>query len=249
MVLLADVGNTSIEFAVCDNDKIIRTFRLKTLKDRSSDEYIVLFKSLIENDTFNDVLISSVVPVVTSVLIKMFNKYYNIKAKVLGPGIKTGVMIKADNPKEVGADLICDVAGSTVYGKDVIVVDLGTATKYIYQHNNTFMGLSIAPGVSISMKALTSSAALLPSFELQTPKTILCNNTISCMQSGVIYGACCQVDSMIDRIKEEIKCPNVKIVATGGLSSIIIPLCKHEIILDNELVLRGLLNIYNRNLK
>ena len=249
MFLLCDVGNTTIEFGVCDNNKILRTFRIKTLDNRSSDEYIVLFKSLLGDVDFKDVLISSVVPVVTSALVKMFSKYYNIKVHVLGPGIKTGVMIKADNPREVGSDLICDVAGSCEYGNDVIVIDLGTATKYIYQHNSTFMGISIAPGVAISMKALTQSAALLPSIELQTPKTVLCNNTISCMQSGVIYGAASQVDAMIDRIVEEIKKPNVKIVATGGLSSIIIPLCKHQIILDNELVLKGLLSIYNKNTK
>jgi type III pantothenate kinase len=106
MILICDVGNTSINFGLCDDDKVIRTFCLKTLADRSSDEYIVLFKSLIESDKFTDVLISSVVPVVTSLLIKMFDKYYSIKAKVLGPGNKTGVMIKADNPREVGADLI-----------------------------------------------------------------------------------------------------------------------------------------------
>ncbi len=249
MFILCDVGNTSIEFAVCENNEILRTFRLKTLVNRSSDEYIIMFKTLLGDVTFKDVLISSVVPVVTSALVKMFQKYYNIKVHVLGPGIKTGVMIKADNPREVGSDLICDVAGSCLYGNDVIIVDLGTATKYIYQHNSTFMGISIAPGVVISMNALTNSAALLPSIELQTPKTVLCNNTISCMQSGVIYGAASQVDSMIDRIIEEIKVKDVKIVATGGLSSIIIPLCKHDIILDDELVLKGLLSIYNKNTK
>ena len=249
MILICDVGNTSINFGLCETNKIIRTFRMKTLTDRSSDEYFFLFKSLLEGDKFSDVLISSVVPVVTSLLVKMFDKYFNINVKILGPGIKTGVMIKADNPREVGADLICDIAGSSKYGKDVLIIDLGTATKYMYQHNNTFMGTSIAPGVAVSMKALTSSAALLPSFELQTPKTVLCNNTISCMQSGVIYGAACEVDGMIDRIKNEIKCPDLKIVATGGLSSLIIPLCKHEIILDDNLVLEGLLEIYNKNIK
>ncbi len=249
MFILCDVGNTSIEFAVCEGNNILRKFRIKTLVNRSSDEYIIMFKTLLGDVTFKDVLISSVVPVVTSALVKMFQKYYNIKVHVLGPGIKTGVMIKADNPREVGADLICDVAGSQCYGNDVIIIDLGTATKYIYQHNSTFMGISIAPGVVISMNALTNSAALLPSIELQTPKTVLCNNTISCMQSGVIYGAASQVDAMIDRIIDEIKVDNVKIVATGGLSGLIIPLCKHDIILDDELVLKGLLSIYNKNTK
>ncbi|MCR5787210.1 MAG: type III pantothenate kinase [Acholeplasmatales bacterium] len=249
MYLLVDVGNSNIVFGVCKDKKIVYSFRMKTLTNRSSDEFVILFKSMLGDYQFDGVLISSVVPVVTSMLVKMFKSYYNINALILGPGIKTGVMIKADNPREVGADLICDVAGASLYHKESIVIDLGTATKYIYQKDNTFMGLSIAPGVSISMQALVNKAALLPEFELQTPKTVLCNNTINCMQSGVIYGAASQVDSMIDRIKEEIKKPDIAVIATGGLASVIVPLCRHNIIVDKDLVLEGLMNIYLKNLK
>ena len=248
MVLLVDVGNSNICIGIVEDKKIVKSFRLKTMTDRSSDEYFLMFNSMLKDNSVADVFISSVVPVITSALVKMFKNHFDINAKILGPGIKTGVQIKADNPKEVGADLICDVAGAQTYGESSLIIDLGTATKYIYQKKNVFMGLSIAPGVSISMKALTSKAALLPDIELQTPKTILCNNTINCMQSGVIYGSACQVDAMIDRIKEEIKDPNLTIIATGGLSSLIIPLCKNKIIIDSELTLKGLLAIYYKNL-
>ena len=249
MFLLVDIGNSNICFGFVKDNKIIKTFRMKTLLDRSSDEYFLMFNSLTKSENFSDVIISSVVPQVTSALVKMFKNYYEINATVLGPGVKTGVQIKTDNPREVGADIICDVAGSYATYKESLIIDLGTATKYIYQKENNFMGLSIAPGVAISMKALTSKAALLPEIELQTPKTVLCKNTISCMQSGVIYGAACQVDAMIDRIKEEINNPNLEVVATGGLSSVIIPLCKNKISLNPNLTLEGLLQIYLKNLK
>ena len=167
---------------------------------------------------------------------------------ILGPGIKTGVMLKADDPKTVGADLICDVAGAYRNYEKSIIVDMGTATKYIYQNKNSFMGVAIAPGVSISMKALVDGAALLPAIELQTPQTVLGKNTITCMQSGIIYGAAAQVDGMIDRIKEEIKCDDIAVVATGGLAKIIVPLCKHNIVYNENLVLEGLLEIYNKNI-
>jgi len=248
MFLLVDIGNSNICYGIVENNQITKTFRMKTLSDRSSDEYFLMFNALIKENNFDDVIIASVVPQVTSALVKMFRTYYSIEATVLGPGVKTGVQIKTDNPREVGSDIICDVAGAYITYKESLIIDLGTATKYIYQKDNNFLGLSIAPGVSISMKALTSKAALLPEIELQTPKTILCKNTINCMQSGVIYGSACQVDQMINRIKEEINNQNLEVVATGGLASVIIPLCKNIITLDPNLTLKGLLQIYLKNI-
>jgi len=248
MFLLVDIGNSNICYGIVENNQITKTFRMKTLSDRSSDEYFLMFNALIKENNFDDVIIASVVPQVTSALVKMFRTYYSIEATVLGPGVKTGVQIKTDNPREVGSDIICDVAGAYITYKESLIIDLGTATKYIYQKDNNFLGLSIAPGVSISMKALTSKAALLPEIELQTPKTILCKNTINCMQSGVIYGSACQVDQMINRIKEEINNQNLEVVATGGLASVIIPLCKNKITLDPNLTLKGLLQIYLKNI-
>ena len=195
-----------------------------------------------------DVMISSVVPIVTSALVKVFQTYYNIEPKIIGPGIKTGVQLKVDDPKTVGADMICDCAGVLGDYSEVILVDLGTATKYIHMKNGTFLGCSIAPGVSISLKSLVSSAALLPNVELVTPKKAIGTNTIACIQSGVVLGAAAQVDGMIDRIMEEIHNTNVPVVATGGLSRLIVPLCKHDIKQKDNLTLDGLLEIYKKNM-
>lgn len=246
MVLLTDIGNSNIVFGFSDGKQILKTFRLKTFLDKTADEFYLIIKELL-TENIEDVIISSVVPIVTSTLNKMFIKYYNITPIILGPGVKTGIILQADDPKSVGADLICCVAGAYSNYNKSIIIDMGTATKYIYQNKNILNGVSISPGVSISMKALINSAALLPSIELQTPTKVLGKNTISCMQSGIIYGAASQVDGMIDRIKEEINDNSIQVIATGGLAKVIVPLCKNEIIFDEDLVLKGLLYIYNKN--
>ena len=248
MILLVDVGNSNIVFAVAKNNNVEKTFRFKAFIDKTSDEYYLLIKSMLDAYEINDVIISSVVPIITSALKKLFKSYYNIDSKIVGPGIKTGIQLKVDDPKTVGADMICDCAGAMKNTKEAIIVDLGTATKYIYCKNNTFYGCSIAPGVAISMKALVSNAALLPNIELTCPKKVISTNTITCMQSGVIFGAASQVDGMISRIKEEINNENVPVYATGGLSGLIVPLCKNKIELMENLTMDGLLEIYNKNL-
>lgn len=248
MILLVDIGNSNIVFGLT-NDKvnIEKTFRLKSFTDKTSDEYYILFNNIVSVKEIEGVIISSVVPIITSSLKKMFETYYNVSPLILGPGIKTGVKLKVDDPKSVGADIICDCAGAMKYAQECIIIDLGTATKYIYVKNNTFLGLSISPGVAISMRALVSSAALLPNIELVSPKTVLGTNTITCMQSGIIYGAASEVDGMIDRIKEEIRSSNVNVLATGGLSKLIAPLCKNDMLVVEDLTLDGLLQIYLKN--
>lgn len=247
MVLLVDVGNSNIVFGFADENKILTSFRLKTLIDKTSDEYYILIKAMLEQYKITDVIISSVVPIITSAFNKLFKKYYNINSKIIGPGIKTGVQLKVDDPKTVGADMICDTAGAMSLYNEAIIIDLGTATKYIYVKNNTFFGCSIAPGVAISMKALVSNAALLPAIELTCPKRVIGTNTITCMQSGVIFGAASQVDGMVRRIKREIGRDDIPVIATGGLSSLIVPLCMERIEHHENLTLDGLLDIYNRN--
>lgn len=248
MVLLVDIGNSNIVFGFSNKKSISNTFRLKTFTDKTSDEYYLLIRTMLNSYEIEDVIISSVVPIVTSALKKVFQSYYNIEAKIIGPGIKTGVSLKVDDPKTVGADMICDCAGALEDYPEAILVDLGTATKYIYMKNATFLGCSIAPGVSISLKSLVSSAALLPNVELVTPKKAIGTNTIACIQSGVVLGAAAQVDGMIDRIMEEIHNPNIPVIATGGLSRLIVPLCKHNITQKDNLTLDGLLEIYKRNM-
>ena len=248
MVLLVDIGNSNIVFAFSDLNKINKSFRFKTLNDKTSDEYYILIKSMLDMYEFDNVIISSVVPVITSALKKLFKTYYNIDSIIVGPGVKTGIQLKVDDPKTVGADIICDCSGAMAYSNEAIIVDLGTATKYVYVKNNIFYGCSIAPGVAISMKALVNNAALLPSFEFTSPKKVIATNTIACMQSGVILGSASQVDGMIDRIKEEIGKDDISVFATGGLSSIIVPLCKNKIELKADLTLEGLLEIYKKNM-
>ena len=247
MLLLIDVGNTNICITTCENDVLSESIvRVRTLLDRSCDEYFLILREMIDLSKIDSVAISSVVPDVTAILKEMCLKHLNVDALVLGPGVKTGVKIVADNPREVGADLICDVAG--VKAEEALVIDLGTATKYIYIKNNTLRGVVISPGVVVSLKALSANAALLPEIEIKTPNKVLGNNTISCMQSGVTYGVASQVDGMILRIKEEIGNPSLKVIATGGLANLIIPLTKNEIEIDDLLTLRGLLEVYRRNL-
>lgn len=248
MILLVDVGNSNIVFGFSDGNTISNTFRLKSFTDKTSDEYYLLLRSVFSSYEIEDVMISSVVPIITSALKKLFQTYYHIDAKIIGPGVKTGVQLKVDDPKTVGADMICDAAGAAALYDEAIIVDLGTATKYIYMKNNTFFGCSIAPGVAISMKALVSNAALLPNVELLCPKKVVATNTVACIQSGVIFGAASQVDGMIERIHDEIKNSNIPVLATGGLSSLIVPLCKNKIIHKDNLTLDGLLEIYKKNM-
>lgn len=247
MILLVDVGNSNVLIGVSDKKNIIKSYRVRTFTDKTADEYYLLIKPFLDEHVIEDIIISSVVPVVTSALKKAFSKHLGIEPLMLAPGVKTGVQLKVDDPKTVGTDIICDVASVVDKYEEAIIIDLGTATKYIYVKNNTFLGVAIAPGVAISMKALVSSAALLPNIELVCPKNIIGTNTISCMQSGVIYGAASEVDGMVSRIKEEINNPDCPVIATGGLSKLIVPLCKNEIEIDADLTLKGLLNIYLRN--
>ena len=247
MILLVDVGNSNIVFGFSDGKEIINTFRFKSLTDITTDEYYLVIKAMLDKYEVDDVIISSVVPVITSALKKLFVKYLKKDPIIIGPGIKTGIELKCDDPKTVGADMICDCAGAMKYFNEAIIIDLGTATKYIYAKNNKFLGCSISPGVSISMKALVNNAALLPQFELITPKRVLSTNTINCLQSGVLYGASSQVDGMINKILNELGNKDVKIIATGGLSKVIIPLCSHDIKMVDNLTLYGLLEIYYKN--
>jgi len=247
MILLVDIGNTNICLGVVKNNKIISTYRIKTSPDKSADEYYLFAKEFIKED-IDDVIISSVVPIVTSIAIKMFKTHYNIEPKVIGNKLKTGIKILADDPKTVGADLICNVAAASNYFDKGLIVDLGTASKFIYFEKNTFVSVSIAPGMSVSMKGLVNSAALLPNFELVAPVKVLNTSTIPCMQSGVIYGFASLVDGMIERIKIELNNPNLKIVATGGLSKLISNYTKEKIdVNDPNLTLEGIYEIYKRN--
>ena len=248
MILICDIGNSNVDFALFNNGKIHKTFRIKSFLDKSADEFYLLVKQFI-NEKIDDILIGSVVPIITSALVAMFLKYYSIEPKIVGNKLKTGINIIADDPKTVGADLIADIAGSADIFDEGLIVDLGTASKFIYYKNKTLIGVSIAPGMAVSMKTLTTSTALLPNFELQTPKKVLNGSTIPCLQSGVIYGFSSLVDGMISRIKEELNLPNLKVIGTGGLIGFISSNCKEKIdVVDRNLTLKGFYNIYLKNI-
>lgn len=249
MILLVDVGNSNICFGIADDNKIINNFRVKTFLDKSYDEYYLVINNFLNQFNITDIIISSVVPVITSTLVKLFKKYYKIEAKIIGNKVKIGINIITDDPKTVGSDLICDVAGAVDIFDEALIIDLGTASKFIHYKNKSFLGVSIAPGVAISMKTLVSSTSLLPNFELVAPKKVINGSTIPCLQSGVIFGFASLVDGMIERIKEELHNPNLKVIATGGLITLISTHCKQEIhVIDDLLTLKGIYNIYKKNI-
>jgi len=248
MYLLFDVGNTNIFIGISDGFKIIDTYRLNTEVTKTADEYYIQMKNLIDFSSIKHVAISSVVPRITEKLKTIAKKFIHVTPLIVGPGIKTGLNIKTDHPREVGADLICDAVGIDDDVSNALVVDLGTAIKYIYVKNKTILGVIITPGVSVSIKALVGHTALLPDIDIEVPKKVLGTNTIHCMQSGVTYGVASQLDGLIDRIKEEVN-EDFKVLLTGGLSKLIAPLCKHDLFVDTDLILKGLLKIYNKNLQ
>ena len=249
MMLLIDVGNSNIVFSFSDGKDVLNTFRLNTNINITSDEYYISFRNFVREENINSVYISSVVPSITRILREMFETHYNIGAKIMGVDLKTKIGIIADDPHSVGSDLICDVSGGLEYGDEGLIIDMGTAIKYVYFKNKKLTGVAFAPGVAISMKALLENTALLPSVILKTPKKVLNNSTISCMQSGVIYGTASAIDGMIDRIKEEVNNKDLTVISTGGLAKIIYPLCKNKIICDPNITQKGLLRIANLNIK
>ncbi len=248
MILLCDVGNTNLSFGISDGVAIIDTFRLNTDVSKTSDEYWIQMKNLINAHKITEIAISSVVPRITEKLKDIAHKHFQLEPLVVGPGVKTGLNVKTDHPREVGADLICDAVAVENFQKPMLIVDLGTAIKYIYVKNKTILGVIITPGVNISIKALVGNTALLPDIDIEIPKKVLGTNTIACMQSGVTYGVAAQVDGLIEWISEEVNEP-FDVILTGGLSQTIAPLCKHPLTRDPDLVLKGLLTIFNRNQK
>lgn len=246
MILLFDVGNTNISIGLSDGFKIVDTFRLNTIVTKTADEYYMQLKDVLSLYDIKQVAISSVVPRITEKLVQISEKRYHITPLVIGPGVKTGINIKTDHPREVGADLICDAAGVDDEKQSTLIIDLGTAIKYIYVKNKTIKGVVITPGVSISIKALVGNTALLPDIDITVPKKVLGTNTVQCMQSGVTYGVASQVDGLIERIKDEVN-EHFDVILTGGLSQTIAPLCKHKITRDPDLILKGLYKIFIKN--
>ncbi|MCL2521786.1 MAG: type III pantothenate kinase [Erysipelotrichales bacterium] len=246
MTLLIDIGNSQIVFGVAQNNKIIRVFRIESLRNRSIDEYYLLLQGKIK-ELIKNAIISSVVPVITEKILGVLKNHYNINPLILGKGTKSGLSILTDNPKEVGSDLICDACGLLAQKEEGLIIDLGTATKFVYLEGNALKGVVIAPGVRIALEALINKTALLPEIDIEAPKKVLGLNSVSSMQSGVAYGFAALLDGMIQRIRKEVNKPNLKVYATGGLTNVVVPLCQEDIIVRENLLLEGLLYIFQKN--
>ena len=254
MIICMDVGNTNIKYAIFDGDNLALSFRVATDYKKTSDEYggqliSILGNNKIKTEDIIGGIISSVVPQLDYTLERMCHTYLNITPKMLAPGLKTGLNIKADNAKEVGADrVVNNVSAIRKYGAPLIVVDFGTATTFnIIDKKGEFIGGVIAPGIKGSLDSLVNGTAKLPRVEIERPSSIICKNTVTNMQAGIVFGFAGLVEYIVKKIKREMKCDEMKTVATGGFSEIIAKetACIDKV--DKLLTLEGLKYLYELN--
>ncbi|MDD2978948.1 MAG: type III pantothenate kinase [Hespellia sp.] len=256
MLLAIDAGNTNITLGVFDEDELIETFRITTKISRTSDEYGIVFCEILEHrgisvGSVEAVIIASVVPDIMHSLENSFYKYFNVTPIIVSAGIKTGIMVTTENPRQTGADRIVDaVAAYELYGGPVIVADFGTATTYdLVGPNGTFEAGVTAPGIRTSGQSMWGSAAMLPAIEIKKPSSILAKNTITSMQAGLVYGAIGQTEYIVKKMKEASKYDEIKVVATGGLGRVIASETDCIDIYNSKLTLEGLRLIYKKNKK
>lgn len=253
MLLAIDIGNTNITLGGYRDDILSFTARLATDTALTSDQYAVMLKDVLAlygEDAYDveDCIISSVVPQVGTALAKAVSQLCEIVPLIIGPGVKTGLNIKIDNPAQLGADLVAGAVGAiSKYTLPCIIIDMGTAsTISVVDKNGCFLGGVIAAGVRLTLKALAENTAQLTSVHIEAPESVIGSNTVDCMKSGLVYGTAAMIDGLLDRIEDELGSP-AAVVATGGLAKEIITHCDRTIMYDENLLLDGLKEIYYKN--
>lgn len=255
MILAVDIGNSNLVIGGIEGEQILFEARLRTDTTKTSDEYCIDLKMILEvygvkEDQIEGSIIASVVPQVLNSVKTALKKLTGKNSLVVGPGIKTGLNIKIENPAQTGADLVVgSVAALKEHKPPMIIVDMGTATTMmVLDATGAFIGGSISPGVKISMDALTDRTALLPGLQLDQPKRAIGRNTIDCMRSGIMLGTACMLDGMVERMEAELG-QKATVVVTGGIAKFVIPMCKTPMIYDKDLLLKGLAVLYRENAK
>lgn len=256
MLLTMDIGNTNIKAALFNGEEMVHYWRLSTTRTYTSDEMGVFFTNLFAHEhidiaSVDGIMMSSVVPTVNFTVEHMCRDYFGRAPLVVAPGIKTGIDIKYENPRELGSDRICNaVAAYNLYGGPCVFIDFGTATSLgAMDKNGAFLGGCICPGIKLASEALVSGTAKLPHFELTMPEKVIGKNTIANLQSGIIYGYVGQVDYLVTKMKEEMDAPDAKVIATGGMARLIASKSSMIQHIDGLLTLKGLRLIYERNTK
>ena len=253
MLLVTDIGNTNIVFGGLQDGVIRFQARIATDRGKSSDQYAMTFRKLMKvygvaPEEFCDCIISSVVPPVLNSVRTGLQKILHFKPMVVGPGLKTGLNIRVDDPARVGSDRIVAAVGALIHDEaPLILLDMGTATTMeVVGRGNTYLGGCIIPGVRTALDGLVAKSAQLPGISLETPQKVIGTNTVDCLRSGILLGAAAMIDGMIERIEEELG-EQATVLATGGISPLVVPLCHREIRLEEDLLLKGLSVIYEKN--
>ena len=253
MILAIDIGNTNIVLGGLEGEEITFEARMATDHIKTSDQYCIDLKAMLSlfevNPTsLEGAIVSSVVPPVMQSVSKALERLTGRRPMIVGPGLKTGLRIAIDNPAQAGSDLVvAAVAVLEEYGAPACIIDMGTATTIsALDRDGRFCGGTIYPGVRLSLNALTTGTAQLPAISLEAPRHPIGTNTVDSMRSGMLFGTACMLDGMVKRFEEELGYPT-KVLATGGLAPLVAPLCRHKIILDDKLLLKGLRSIYRRN--
>ena len=255
MIFTVDIGNSNIVLGGVNGSDIVFEARLRTDATKTSDEYCIDLKMIldvygIKTEEVEGSIIGSVVPQVLNSMQTAIKKLTGKPALVVGPGLKTGLNIKIENPAQTGADLVVGcVAALREHKPPMIVIDMGTATTMVVlDQDGALIGGSISPGVKVSMDALTERTALLPGLQLDQPKRAIGRNTIDCMRSGIMLGNACMIDGMVGRMEAELG-QKTTVIATGGIAKFVIPLCRTPIIYDKDLLVKGLAMLYRDNRK